>query len=733
MQTVRLLAALKKPIRRLPFLSRMNAQEKLSPQFDRLVHDAYWHYHRRYVDYECVSEYWGFSFTGRPNDVSRHVLALAQFLENAEIEGNSLSADERVAILRGIDAKFHTDRMPLILLGELLLRQGRNWEAFDAVASALNYDPYCEMAMSVLLATLRQTSIASHWDDFFDRNSSPSVPDLKHNESSTELLDYLIEFCRAVLACETLDEKNVDAVRMFYHRWWKVYRHTDSRIGQFRAYGNSDQSQYIGALRHIIEFAAYRLLAIRQTSIDKSEAAWRTLCCDLALVLEKHVAELPTLLLSADYLATADRLDEARDRGYRAFNTNSRCLLTQHVLDCIEDALDRRSKHLPYQFSLLVETPRRFTGRFCNVPFDEAFINPDGDAFLCCAAMLPVPVGNVFKEKNWDRIWNSPTAQEVRRSILDGSYKYCNKRSCPAILNDSIIREQEILDGRVANVSRKERWKDIISDRSVQITDTLFADLGYDLSCNLSCPQCRLELMVLDKPGLARLDATRDGMIDKLLSKLSNVRITSGGEALFSKHFRKVLADINPQACPNLTHLELLTNGMLFDQRQWETFSNLHYLRILLVFSIDACSKETFETIRRNDRWEKMLANLDFASSLRKQRKIAKFQISYAVQAANFREMPNLVRLAERLHADDVAFFKLENVGTYSEGDYRSRNVVEPSHPDHAEFLDVIRDPVFASPIVNGHNLGPFFTAAHGPRQSRPILSDDPFWGELYP
>ena len=72
---------------------------------------------------------------------------------------------------------------------------------------------------------------------------------------------------------------------------------------------------------------------------------------------------------------------------------------------------------------------------------------------------------------------------------------------------------------------------------------------------------------------------------------------------------------LNSTRCPNLTHLELLTNGMLFDRRQWNTFRNLHYLKILLVISIDASSKETFEFIRRNGRWERMLANLEFAST----------------------------------------------------------------------------------------------------------------------
>jgi MoaA/NifB/PqqE/SkfB family radical SAM enzyme len=692
-------------------------------EFDQLAEDAYYHYHRHYADYSFVNEHLGLVITKQPNDISRHLSALHCFLDQTHLKGQPLGTHHRLAILRAI-ARFHNDRVPLVLLGKLLLENDRTWEAFDVIAEAVDHGGYCEMSISVLLATVTRPVVKGYWGDFFNRVASPSFVDLRRDRSNTEMFDYLIEFTRAVRACDFLDEqKEADAIRLFGHRWWKVYRHADSRIGLFRAFGNSDQSKHIGALRHVIEFAAHRRVARLGSRADESTAEWLSTCCEMVLGVERHVGELPVFLLAADYLANVDRLDEALARGYRAFNTNSRCLLTQHVLDCVEHALDRQSKGLPYEFSLLVETPRRFTEKFCNVPFDQAYINPDGDTFLCCAAILPVPVGNIFKEKSWDRVWNSKIAQEIRFSILDGTYKYCNKRSCPTILNERFIPEQDL----------SERWRNIISDQSVYITDTLFADLGYDASCNLSCPQCRVGLIVLDKGGVARLDAARDGIIDALLSRLRVVRITSGGEALFSRHFRQVLADINSQTCPSLTHLELLTNGMLFDRRQWETFSNLHYLKIMVVFSIDACSKETFETIRRNGRWEKMLANLEFASTLRKEHKITKFIISYAVQAANFREMPGLVRMAEQLHVDDVAFFRLENVGTYSEEDYRSRNVAEPSHPLHQQFLEVVSDPVFNSPVVNGHNLGPYFSEIHGPRPERPWLTADPFWGHLYP
>jgi MoaA/NifB/PqqE/SkfB family radical SAM enzyme len=685
------------------------AAAEASANFDCFVHDAYWHYHQRYQEHDFPRHHLGFRLNQRPNDVSRHVLALDRFLRTTQFRGGSIDTHERLEILDAIDKRFHSDRIPLILSAETLLDEGRPWDALDIMMRAIEYDSYCEVSIGVLLHVLRRLPCAAYWRGFFDRLESPSIGDLPHSDSTTELLDYLVEFCRAVAACEALeDAANCNAVRSFYHRWWKVYRHADSRIGQFAAYGNSDQSRPTGALRHVIEFVSYRRLARRGGHVEESGTEWQKTRCDLALALEQQNSDPHLLLLSADYLGMTDRLDEARDRGYRAFNTNSRCLLTQHVLDCVEHALEQRSRKIPYTFSLLEETPRRFAGKFCPVPFDDAYINPDGDTFLCCSTILPVPVGNVFKENSWNDVWNSKVAQEVRGSILDGTYKYCNRRSCPAILNNALMSSEDLLAERTSSF-RTERWRDALLTQNVQVKGALFADLGYDISCNLSCPQCRLDLIVSDKAGFAKLDALREGMIDDLLSKLQYVRISSGGEALFSKHFRKLLGDMDPTRCPSLTHLELLTNGMLFDRRQWDTFQNLHYLKIMLVVSIDASSKATFESIRRNGRWERMLTNLDFASALRSDQKLAKFKISYAVQIENFRDMPDAVRMAERLRVDELSFFKLENVGTYSESEYRFRNIVEPSHPLHDEFLEVLRDPVFASEVVSAHNLTPFF------------------------
>ncbi|HEY1856516.1 SPASM domain-containing protein [Acidocella sp.] len=704
-------------------------------EFDQFVNDAFWHYHRNYKEHDYLETFFGFSLTKRPNDVSRHVTALERFLRRTPgylQRGGSFDQVLCLQVLREIDKQFHNDRIPMIVAAKTSLEHGQPWEAFEFIVRALEFDPYCEMSMAVLWKTLRDLPCPDQWRGFFDRSTPPAVGALSYTVESTELFDYFIEFCRAVMSCGSLDnEASCQAVRMFYHRWWKVYRHEDSAIGRFAAYGNSDQSQPIAALRQVLEFACYRTLSKMTDKVEVGGERWNKTCCDLTLALESQVPEIPVFLLAAEYLARLGRLDEARDRGYRSFNMNSRCLITQHLLDCVEHAIEMRAQTGSVAFSLLEEAPRRFAGRFCPVPFDEAYINPDGDTFLCCAAILPVPIGNVFREKSWDDIWNSKTAQEIRGSILDGTYKYCNKRSCPTILNNALMQSTSLLNEDTKEF-RRARWRQAIANQDVRIDGALFSDLGYDISCNLSCPQCRLDLIVLDKPGYARLDNLREGMIDDLLGKLRNVRISSGGEALFSRHFRALLADISPQRCPNLTHMELLTNGMLFDRRQWDTFKNIHYLKINLVVSIDASSKQTFESIRRKGRWERMVANLEFARELRETGRLTKFTISYAVQTENFHDMPRLVEMAERLHVDEIAFFKLENVGTYSEDEYRQRNIAEPSHPLHSEFLDVLRDPIFASPIVAAHNLGPFMAALHGPRKAREVIASDPYWGDLY-
>ena len=56
------------------------------------------------------------------------------------------------------------------------------------------------------------------------------------------------------------------------------------------------------------------------------------------------------------------------------------------------------------------------------------FFRPAGDVHLCCWLETP-PIGTIHYQ-SVEEVWNSQKAQEIRRTILDGSFKYCS-RDCP--------------------------------------------------------------------------------------------------------------------------------------------------------------------------------------------------------------------------------------------------------------------------------------------------------------
>jgi len=61
--------------------------------------------------------------------------------------------------------------------------------------------------------------------------------------------------------------------------------------------------------------------------------------------------------------------------------------------------------------------------------------------------------------------------------------------------------------------------------------------------------------------------------------------------------------------------------------------------------------------------------------------------------------------LADSLHADTVWFQRVVNYGAYDQATFADVDVTAPTHPDHAELLQVLRDPIFKRPSINNHML----------------------------
>jgi Iron-sulfur cluster-binding domain len=322
--------------------------------------------------------------------------------------------------------------------------------------------------------------------------------------------------------------------------------------------------------------------------------------------------------------------------------------------------------------------------RICRLPFSRFDIGPTGDVLMCCGHWLPTNIGN-FMTGTVEEVLNSPTAQRIRASMLDGSFKYCNHLECGAMVQDTLPFQDQV--GEPALRSAIDDGKLTLDG----VDEILFA---FDQTCNLSCPSCRTQ-RIIEKPSEneAKADAVERNLVP-LLPTLKTLFINPAGELWSSKPSRRLLELVNRETSPDLW-LEIISNGTLFSDNEWQKFPNIHDMVRSVRISVDGCTKPTFETLRRRANFEVFCKNMEFLGKLRAQGSLPELKFSFTYQLGNFREMRDFVFFARRFNCDFVIFERLQNLGTFTNDEYRARAVHLTDHPLHQEFLSIVRDPIF--------------------------------------
>ncbi len=338
---------------------------------------------------------------------------------------------------------------------------------------------------------------------------------------------------------------------------------------------------------------------------------------------------------------------------------------------------------------------------FCSKPFEwfeVTQLNGRGGVYLCCPSWLDTPIGNL-QYQAVSEIWNGEKAQDIRRSILDGSFRYCNRYRCSFLQNESgpIKRIEEVKDRDLKAVIEKNLTT--LPHGPKQIVCT------YDRSCNLSCPSCRTEVVV-ESESKQEISNIQQRIQDEALKDASYLHISGSGDPFGSPFFRKWLQTMKRQDMPNLERIHLQTNGLLWTPAMWGTIAGeIQQLVRSAEISIDAAIPETYSINRRGGNFEQLFANLEFISELRRNGPLESVKISMVVQENNFMEMPDFVRVGRRFNFDTVYFSQLVNWGTFSEEEFASRAIHLPGHPRHAEFVNLLRNEIFDEPLVDLGNL----------------------------
>jgi len=325
-------------------------------------------------------------------------------------------------------------------------------------------------------------------------------------------------------------------------------------------------------------------------------------------------------------------------------------------------------------------------GRFCDQPFENFETGVTGDVFVCCPSYLPVSIGNLHKATA-EEIWNSAVAAELRRSISDGSFRYCSRLHCGKITSRKLDPARSPADSSPAASAP-------LPKRAV---------LSHDRSCNLACPSCRKDFIVAKKAEQERLNILLDNSIMPILRGAKLVTVTGSGDPFGSNHFRSLLKRINRRDYPELT-VDLHTNGQLFDQQSWDALE-LEGLIGAVEISIDAARPETYSIVRRGGDFGRLKSNLAFIRHLRRTNEISHLKFSFVVQAQNYEEMPEFVELGEEFGADIVVFNMIRNWGTFTSAEFECEFVGSSLHPAYKSFLRILESPQLMRPIVRRSNL----------------------------
>lgn len=332
--------------------------------------------------------------------------------------------------------------------------------------------------------------------------------------------------------------------------------------------------------------------------------------------------------------------------------------------------------------------------KVCFRPWEFLEIHDDGGLkiYNCCPNWVNGNhIGKIEYDTNFESVWNGDASQEFRKSILDGSYRYCNKIECPMIQNGSLLNKEDILNGE-----HGDYYKKILENNIVIADNANFINLCYDVSCNLKCPSCRPTFWFLNEK-INPIDYNLKLQFQKKLleylykcNKPITINITGSGDPFASKLFWEFLTSIDGKLNDNI-EITLQTNGVLFTEENWKKLEKLHGNVIKTVISLDAGTEPTYNYTRKGGDWKKLMRNLEYISSLYGEEKLKYVRLDFVVQNKNYKEIPLFVDIAKKYNF----YCYLSRIvnwhrGTYTDEQFKEHNIFDVSHQNHQDFINVI-------------------------------------------
>jgi len=401
-------------------------------------------------------------------------------------------------------------------------------------------------------------------------------------------------------------------------------------------------------------------------------------------------------VLALWYMSKGD-FDRALAAWHKVFDSNPADLFAESMIIECEHKRHAACPTSPDPFEGIEEYLR---DRFCVNPWKHLELGVEDGAYICCPAWLPMCIG-APRRASAEEIWHSPVAAEIRKSVWEGSFKYCSKVHCPNIAARSLpsrssVREDFPELGSVLTAGESGSG----TPPAAALPKPSKFVLSYDRSCNLACPQCRSSFFSAGRAQQEQMARDYEQLILTVAQDATALTLDGSGEVFSSRHSRRMLGLLTRDQYPNL-RFYIHSNGQLFDRRAFETF-DLKGRLVQVDISIDAARPETYQVVRKGADFNRLLGNLQFLDDLRlKEGERFHLQLRFVASVLNYREMPEFVRLARRFHADSVLYTVIRNWGSFSAQEFEYMNVASSTNPLHQEFIEILDAPELLDPIVD--------------------------------
>lgn len=351
----------------------------------------------------------------------------------------------------------------------------------------------------------------------------------------------------------------------------------------------------------------------------------------------------------------------------------------------------------------------------CTNPFKYLDVQPNSQ-WICCPSWAPTNIrvdenGKELKYYENNQVqyypmkftenvlsnWESDIAQDIRRSVIDGTYRHCDHKVCPSLSelistgkkpNNFVTKEEFEKTTEIYSIDDLHKFK----GRPEEI---LF---GFDRSCNLRCPSCRDKLVPNDDVESEDYKIKKF-LLDQIETHFSEsakkLLITGSGDPFYSKIYRDYLVNFDSSKYPNLEQIQIITNGVLLNQKMWESLQSKQYIKTIEI-SVDAGTKHTYENVTRlNGDWDKLIENIKYLST---RDTIETMIFSMVVSQHNYKEMLQFYNLITDIFKDSKIHLMINfrqhvywGSGALSIKQVQDISVFEKNHYKFNEFIEQLR------------------------------------------